>query len=92
MSPTSSNSDALLQKQEREGYLNQSIGRIDENENESNDAYDIVPNIHQYGYSKRTPDHKNENISSSSGFKKRLIDRMTPEFKLNSNEENVGFK
>lgn len=70
-------------------YLNESIDKIEERLNEDDgdidDNYDICTDNYDigFGHSHRTP---NEKIVSVPNLKKMVSDRMTPEFKLNSED------
>jgi hypothetical protein len=69
-------------------YLNESIDKIEERQNEDEDIddnYDICTENYDigFGHSNRTP---NEKVMSVASLKKMVSDRMTPEFKLNSDD------
>ncbi|CDW84645.1 UNKNOWN [Stylonychia lemnae] len=83
--PSSSSQNDL----ERNMYLNESIDKIEERNNEDDadidDNYDICTENYDigFGHSNRTP---NDKIVSVPHLKKMVSDRMTPEFKLNSDD------
>ena len=70
--------------EERQHYLDESIDKVQEDINESNDKYDINPSDNDIGESSRSASGKLLHL------RKRIsVDRMTPEFKLHNKDDSL---